>query len=390
MRRRPRHRRSHHPVRPQRARRRALTGGELVRLEGSGHAPQARDPVVVNLIIRELRGARRAGGRRRRARGRGALARPKRALFVSSPIGLGHAWRDVAIADELRRQVPGLEIALARAGAGDDGAARARRDDPSRRAPSWPARRRTSTARPASTTCTRFKAMRRMDEILCANFMVFDDVVREEQFDLWIGDEAWELDHFLHENPELKTAPYAWLTDFVGFLPMPAGGEREAFLTADYNAEMIEHVERFPSVRDRAIFVGDPDDIVPATFGPGPAGDPRVDRAALQLRRLRPRLRPADARRPRRAARGARLRRRAALHRLGRRLRGRRAAAAARDRGAAARARAHARPAHDRRRRAADRPGDACRRSTGSRCAATCTSCTATSPPATSRSCRAG
>ena len=59
------------------------------------------------------------------------------------------------------------------------------------------------------------------------------------------------------------------MTDFVGWLPMPAGGEREAFLTADYNAEMIEHVERFPRLRDRAIFVGDPDDIVPDDFGPG-------------------------------------------------------------------------------------------------------------------------
>ena len=64
-----------------------------------------------------------------------------------------------------------------------------------------------------------------MDEILCANFMVFHDVVREEDYDLWIGDEAWELDHFLHENPELKRAPFAWLTDFVGWLPMPDGGE---------------------------------------------------------------------------------------------------------------------------------------------------------------------
>ena len=49
---------------------------------------------------------------------------------------------------------------------------------------------------------------------------------------------------------------------------MPDGGEREAFLTADYNAEMIEHIARFPRVRDRAIFVGNPDDIVPDRFGP--------------------------------------------------------------------------------------------------------------------------
>ena len=49
---------------------------------------------------------------------------------------------------------------------------------------------------------------------------------------------------------------------------MPDGGEREAFLTADYNAEMIEHIARFPRVRDRAVFVGDDDDIVPDAFGP--------------------------------------------------------------------------------------------------------------------------
>ena len=59
------------------------------------------------------------------------------------------------------------------------------------------------------------------------------------------------------------------MTDFVGWLPMPDGGEREAFLTADYNAEMIEHIARFPRLRDRAVFVGNPGDIVPDRFGPG-------------------------------------------------------------------------------------------------------------------------
>jgi hypothetical protein len=113
-----------------------------------------------------------------------------------------------------------------------------------------------------------FQAIRRMDEILLANFMVFDDVVREEHYDLWIGDEAWELDYYLHENPERKRAAYAWLTDFVGWLPMPDGGDHESFLTADYNAEMIEHIARYPRVRDRAIYVGNAEDIVTEQFGP--------------------------------------------------------------------------------------------------------------------------
>jgi UDP:flavonoid glycosyltransferase YjiC (YdhE family) len=107
-----------------------------------------------------------------------------------------------------------------------------------------------------------------MDEILLSNFMVFDDIVRDEQYDLWIGDEAWELDYYLHENPEQKQAAYVWLTDFVGWLPMEDGGEREAFLTADYNAEMIEHIARFPRMRDRAIYVGNEEDIVSDAFGP--------------------------------------------------------------------------------------------------------------------------
>jgi predicted glycosyltransferase len=50
---------------------------------------------------------------------------------------------------------------------------------------------------------------------------------------------------------------------------MPVGGEREAYVTADYNAEMIEHIARLPRIRDRAIFVGSPDDIVSDDFGPG-------------------------------------------------------------------------------------------------------------------------
>ncbi|HUJ34441.1 MAG TPA: hypothetical protein VLW51_04475 [Solirubrobacteraceae bacterium] len=112
-----------------------------------------------------------------------------------------------------------------------------------------------------------FDAFRRVDEILAANLMVFHDLVRDEQYGLWTGDEARELDHYVHESPELKTAAYAWITDLAGWLPMGEGGEHEACLTADYNAEMIEQVARYPRVRDRAIFVGDREDVVPDRFG---------------------------------------------------------------------------------------------------------------------------
>jgi predicted glycosyltransferase len=196
-----------------------------------------------------------------------ALKRRRRALFVSSPIGLGHARRDVAIAKELRLLVPDLEIDwLAQHPLTAVLEAEGERIHPASAELANESHHIESES--AEHDLHAFQAIRRMDEILVANFMLFHDVVRDEAYDLWIGDEAWEVDYYLHENPELKSAAYVWLTDFVGWLPMGDGGEREAFVTADYNAEMIEHIARFPRIRDRAIFVGNPDDVVQDSFGP--------------------------------------------------------------------------------------------------------------------------
>ena len=43
-----------------------------------------------------------------------------------------------------------------------------------------------------------------MDEILVNNFIVFHELVSDEHYDLVVADEAWDVDYFLHENPELK------------------------------------------------------------------------------------------------------------------------------------------------------------------------------------------
>jgi pimeloyl-ACP methyl ester carboxylesterase/predicted glycosyltransferase len=238
------------------------TAGRLVIMEGSGHSPHMRDPVKVNLLLREFIESPKPPAAWRRAK-----SRRKRALYVSSPIGLGHAQRDVAIADELRKLHPDLEIDwLAQHPVTAVLEGRRERIHPASAHLANESGHIESESAEHDLHC--FQAIRRMDEILLANFMLFHDVVRDEQYDLWIGDEAWELDYYLHENPEQKQAAYVWLTDFVGWLPMPDGGEREAFLTADYNAEMIEHIARFPRVRDRAVYVGTEEDVVSDSFGP--------------------------------------------------------------------------------------------------------------------------
>ena len=149
------------------------TGGELVELVDVGHCPQVRHPVRFNELLHDF--AARAYGRPvGAAPWRRAIGRRRRALYVSSPIGLGHAWRDVAIARELRALHPDLQI---------DWLAQ----DPVTRVLETCG----ETIHPASALLANesrhiaaesrehelnvFQAWRRMDEILLANFMVFRD-----------------------------------------------------------------------------------------------------------------------------------------------------------------------------------------------------------------------
>jgi pimeloyl-ACP methyl ester carboxylesterase/predicted glycosyltransferase len=262
-----------------------LTGGELVALVGAGHGPPARDPVKVNRLIRDfvvrvapgvglaaspdpsLAPAAGAAPSPRRAWTR-AARRPPRILFLSSPIGLGHAQRDVAIASSLRALRADLSIEwLAQHPVTRVLAGHGERVHP---ASAWLRNESGHLEHEAGEhDLHAFQAIRRMDEILVHNFMVFADVVADGDYDLVIGDEAWDVDYFLHENPELKRFAFAWMTDFVGLLPMPDGGSREAALTADYNAEMITQRARYARIRDRSVFVGSVEDVVDVPFGPG-------------------------------------------------------------------------------------------------------------------------
>jgi len=242
----------------------SVTGAELVTIRGGGHNPLGRIPAKANILIADFLERRFHPVTPKRKTGLSRDA--KKVLYLSSPIGLGHGRRDIAIARQLRLLQPGVQI---------DWLAQ---DPVSRLLDAAGERLHPLSSRLVSESrhieleagehdlhC--FQALRRMDEVLIANFMTFQEAVAEDGYDLVIADEAWDVDHYWHEHPELKRAQLAWFTDFVGFVPMPAGGEAEALLTADYNAEMIAHVEGSPGVRDRAIFVGGPADILPRSFG---------------------------------------------------------------------------------------------------------------------------
>ena len=243
----------------------AATGAQLVTIPGGGHNPLGRFPAKSNALIADfLDHTLGAAVPKPKARS----ARDKKVLYLSSPIGLGHGRRDIAVARQLRQLHPNLEIDwLAQDPVSRLLQANGERLHPLSGRLASESRHFEQESDEHDLHC--FEALRRMDEVLIANFMIFQDAVTNGGYDLVIADEAWDVDHYWHEHPELKKAKLAWFTDFVGFVPMPAGGQAEALLTTDYNAEMIAHVEGRPGVRDRAIFVGGHEDILPGSFGRG-------------------------------------------------------------------------------------------------------------------------
>ena len=253
----------------------AIPGARLVTFEGGGHNLPGREAAKVNRLIRDfVRGAavesaaippaveRRAPAPRARRRGR-------KILWLSSPIGLGHIQRDIAIARTLRERYPDATVDFLAASPAD----RVVEVSGERLHPATSLLLNESAHVESWATADHqlhaFNALWDMDEIMAANFMVFADAVEAGDYDLWIGDEGWDLDYYLHENPEMKRAPYVFVTDFIGMLPMREDPTSTEFVRAwEKNAENIDHLRLHPDVRDLSLMVGDEDDVLDRPFGP--------------------------------------------------------------------------------------------------------------------------
>jgi len=252
----------------------AIPGARLVTFEGGGHMLPGREAAKVNRLIRDFvfdrpveshvipRMAERKTPPRPRPRSK------RRILWLSSPIGLGHIQRDLTIARKLREIYPEATVDFLAANPADRVVeAMGERLHPatalllneSAHIESWA----------SDHELHAFNALWDMDEIMTANFMTFADVVEAEDYDLWVGDEGWDLDYYLHENPELKRAPYVFLTDFIGMLPMRDDPMSTEFRRCwEKNAENIDHLRLHPDVRDLSIMVGDEEDVLDREFGP--------------------------------------------------------------------------------------------------------------------------
>jgi len=189
----------------------------------------------------------------------------KNVLFISGSVGLGHVTRDIAIANELRRKFPQVKIFWLT---------------------SHPATEFLKTYRekilPESNLLDNHsevieQATNNMHINLLKyvikgkntwrkNFEVFAQVVKNQKFDLWIGDESYEITNGLGKNFNLKKAPYVAIFDFLGLDSM-SYNPLEVIGIYYLNRIWLNMERSLPPVTDLRLFVGTAEDIPDKSFG---------------------------------------------------------------------------------------------------------------------------
>ena len=277
---------------------------QLVTLEGAATCPNARDPVQGQPAAARVPRARR---RRRPAGARAQLAAPARAVHL-----LADRARPRPARRRDRRRAAQARTPTSRStGSPSTRSPRCSRRAASgsiRRAPSSPASRRTSSPSPPSTTCTASRRCGGWTRSWSRTSWSSTTSSRDEPYDLWIGDEAWELDYFLHENPELKTAALR-VADRLRRLAADArrrrarGGPDRRLQRRDDRADRALPARARPRRSSSAT----PTTSCPDASGPACRAIREWTEQHFSFAGYITGFDPADARRPRRAARRARL-----------------------------------------------------------------------------------
>ncbi len=189
----------------------------------------------------------------------------KRILFISGSIGLSHVIRDLAIARELRRVCPNVDISwLATAPAN-----KVLTDAGENLLPE------SSELVDENAIAEGLAEGARLNLIKYAfgvkhhwsqNIEILEKVTGSGHFDLVVGDETYEVILAFKKNPHRKRFPFIMIYDFVGFNPMTRH-LRERVGVYLWNIVWAKGYKRAPQYVDLSLFIGKQEDVPNERFG---------------------------------------------------------------------------------------------------------------------------
>ena len=191
----------------------------------------------------------------------------KKVLYVSGSFGLGHIVRDLAIAKELRRQAPDVEVSwlaphpasmlIKEAGEQLHPEAAMIADD------NVPAEDAAKSGFKLNLISYLTKAMGAWAQ----NVQAFEQVTSQERFDVVIADEAYEIAVALGKGQVHLAAPFVMIYDFIGNVAMN-WRPMELLGTYMWNREWAGIRKQFSGGKDLALFVGELEDVPDTSLGP--------------------------------------------------------------------------------------------------------------------------
>jgi UDP:flavonoid glycosyltransferase YjiC (YdhE family) len=187
-------------------------------------------------------------------------------LFISGSLGLGHVTRDLAIARELRKKFPTMEIkwlaahpaSLMLENAGEkilpEAKEYANENEP-------------AEISSKGTSLNLLTYLMKAKGAWQQNVNIFAKIVNSQHFDLVIGDETYEIVLALRKQPEIKKFVFVMIYDFVGLSSMSAN-PLEQLGTYMWNLKWTyDYRKKISPPYDLGLFVGELNDVPDKSFG---------------------------------------------------------------------------------------------------------------------------
>ena len=190
-----------------------------------------------------------------------------RILFISGSFGLGHVTRDLAIARAVRAQSPRTEIVWL---AGEPARSVLREAGEVLHTEAGHYESDSDSADRAATTggLNIFRYLMSARRQWAANARLVAEVVGRDVFDAIVGDETYEVGIALIRKKFVCPAPYVMIYDFIG-LDATTNSPVERLGVHLLNWLWSRDREVFASGWNRALFIGEPDDIPDRRMGIG-------------------------------------------------------------------------------------------------------------------------
>jgi UDP:flavonoid glycosyltransferase YjiC (YdhE family) len=196
----------------------------------------------------------------------------KKILFISGAVGLGHVVRDVEIARELRSQIPEVEVIWL---AGEPARTFLLEYGETLHPKTYKWSEETDIIENVSKESNKkekffytnvLRYIYNSRNAWKSNVKVFDDILRNEKFDLVMGDETYEIVVAIRDNIISIKPTFVMFYDFVG-VDVMTNSLLDKLIAYNINFGWGKKFQKVPDEVITRIFIGELDDVPDIQFG---------------------------------------------------------------------------------------------------------------------------